>query len=201
MTVLGIDLDSRFAYTALVAAVAAARLAELRVAEGNRRRLVAAGGVETGAGHYPAMAILHGAWLLACLAEVWWLRRPLIPPLAAAMLLLLGAAMALRYWVISTLGGRWTTRIVVLPGAPPIESGPFRLLRHPNYLAVVVEILALPLVHTAWLTAIVFSAANGAVLAVRIGAEERALAAASDYAERFAGRRRLVPGRPGSPAP
>ncbi len=184
MTVLGVD--SRVLYTALVAAVAAARLAELAVAGENRQRLLARGGVEAGAGHYPAMVALHAAWLLACPAEVWLLRRPLLPPLAVAMLALTGAAMALRYWVISTLGGRggrWTTRIVVLPGAPPVDSGPFRLLRHPNYLAVAVEVLALPLVHTAWLTAIVFTAANSALLAVRIRAEERALAWAADQAE------------------
>jgi methyltransferase len=182
-------IDSRVVYTVLVAAVAAARLAELRVAEENRRRLLARGAVEAGARHYPAMVALHAAWLLACPAEVWLLGRPLVPPLAAAMLGLLAAAMALRYWVIATLGGvggRWTTRILVLPGVPPIETGPFRHLRHPNYLAVAVEILALPLVHTAWLTAGIFTAANAALLAVRIRAEERALAAASNRGERRA---------------
>jgi methyltransferase len=184
VTVLGVD--SRVLYTALVATVAAARLAELAIAGENRKRLLARGGVEAGAGHYPAMVALHAAWLLACPAEVWLLRRPLLPPLAAAMLTLAGAAMALRYWVISTLGGRggrWTTRIVVLPGAPPVESGPFRLLRHPNYLAVAVEVVALPLVHTAWLTAIVFTVANAALLTVRIRAEERALAWAASPGE------------------
>lgn len=169
--------DSRVLYTGLVLAVAAARLAELGVANRNRRRLLAEGAVEAGAGHYPAMVALHAAWLAACPAEVWLLGRPLVPPLAAAMLALLAGAMALRYWVIRTLGGRWTTRILVLPGAPLVATGPFRLVRHPNYLAVALEILALPLVHTAWLTATVFTAANAALMAVRIPAEERALAA------------------------
>jgi methyltransferase len=176
MTLLGID--SRLLYTGLVAAVAAARLVELRIARMNLERLLARGGVETGAGHYPAMVALHTLWLLACPAEVWLLDRPLLPSLAAAMLVLLAAAMALRYWAIASLGGlggRWTTRIVVLPGAPLIERGPYRLLRHPNYLAVVVEIFALPLVHTAWITAIVATVANAMILAVRIRAEERAL--------------------------
>jgi len=172
-------LASRALYTGLVLAVAAARLFELGIANRNRRRLLARGAVEAGAGHYPAMVALHAAWLAACTAEVWLLRRPLVPPLAFAMLVLLAAAMALRYWVIRTLGGRWTTRILVLPGAPPVASGPFRHLRHPNYLAVALEILALPLVHTAWLTAIVFTMANAALMAVRIPAEERALAAAA----------------------
>jgi methyltransferase len=169
-------IDSRVLYTALVLAVAAARLAELRLASRNRRWLLARGAVEAGAGHYPAMVALHAVWLAACPAEVWLLRRPLVPPLAAAMLVLLAGAMALRYWVIRTLGDRWTTRILVLPGAPRIESGPFRHLRHPNYLAVALEILALPLVHTAWFTAAVSTAANAALMAVRIPAEERALA-------------------------
>ncbi len=170
--------DSRVLYTGLVLAVAAARLAELRLAAGNRRRLLARGAVEAGAGHYPAMVALHTAWLLACPAEVWLLRRPLVPALAAPMLVLLAAAMALRYWTIRTLAGRWTTPIVVLPGAPPVRTGPFRHLRHPNYLAVAVEIAALPLVHTAWITAGAFTAANAILMAVRIPAEERALAAA-----------------------
>jgi methyltransferase len=171
--------DSRVLYTGLVLAVAAARLAELRLAAENRRRLLARGAVEAGAGHYPAMVALHTAWLLACPAEVWLLRRPLIPPLAAPMLVLLAAAMALRYWTIRTLAGRWTTRILVLPGAPPVRTGLFRHLRHPNYLAVAVEIAALPLVHTAWITAGAFTAANAILMAVRIPAEERALAAAT----------------------
>jgi methyltransferase len=177
-------VESRVLYTALVGAVAAARLAELRLASGNRRRLLARGAVEAGAGHYPAMVALHAAWLAACPAEVWLLHRPLVPPLAAAMLVLLAGAMALRYWVIASLGGRWTTRILVLPGAPPVATGPFRYLRHPNYLAVAVEILALPLVHTAWIAALVFTAANAALMAVRIPAEERALAAAAGRRER-----------------
>jgi len=176
---VALAIPSRVLYTALVGAVAAARLAELRLASGNRRLLLARGAVEAGAGHYPAMVALHAAWLAACPAEVWLLRPPLVPPLAAAMLVLLAGAMALRYWVIATLGGRWTTRILVLPGIPPVATGPFRYLRHPNYLAVAVEILALPLVHTAWITALVFTAANAALMAVRIPAEERALAAAA----------------------
>ena len=126
MSPLATALESRVLYTALVGAVAAARLAELRVAGGNRRRLLARGAVEAGAGHYPAMVALHAAWLAACPAEVWLLRRPLVPPLAAAMLALLAGAMALRYWVIASLGGRWTTRILVLPGAPPVATGPFQ---------------------------------------------------------------------------
>jgi methyltransferase len=169
-------MDTRLLYTLLVVAVAFGRLIELRIAERHRRSLLARGGFEAGAGHYPWMVALHSAFLLACPLEVWRLGRPFVPALAAPMLVLLALAVALRWWVISTLGERWTTRILVLPGAPLIRSGPFRFLRHPNYLAVVTEIAALPLVHTAWLTALVFSLLNAWLLWVRIHAEEAALA-------------------------
>jgi methyltransferase len=174
MTVLG--ADSRLLYTLLVAGVAAQRLFELRLARRHLRALLARGGVEAAPRHYPAMVLLHGAFLAACPLEVWGLHRPFRPGLAAAMGALLAAAQVLRYWAIATLGERWTTRIVCLPGAAPITGGPYRFLRHPNYLAVAVEIAALPLLHGAWLTAAAFSAANALLLAVRIREEEAALA-------------------------
>jgi methyltransferase len=187
-------MDTRLLYTLLVAAVAAGRLVELRIAERHRRSLLARGGVEAGAGHYPWMVALHTAFLIVCPLEVWLLDRPFIPGLAAAMLVLFASAVALRWWVIATLGERWTTRILFLPGASPITGGPYRFLRHPNYLAVAAEIAALPLVHTAWLTALVFSALDAWLLRVRIRAEEAALAGSSDYAAVFADRPRLLPG-------
>jgi methyltransferase len=182
------------AYTILVALVAAGRLVELRIAERNRRRLLARGGVEAAPGHYRWMVLLHTAFLIACPLEVWLLGRPFIPVLAVPMLLLAVAATMLRYWVIRTLDGRWTTRIIVLPGVPPVVGGPYRWIRHPNYLAVCTEIAALPLVHTAWLTAVVFSVLNAVLLRVRIRAEERALASVSSYGEDFASRPRMMPG-------
>ncbi len=132
-----------------------------------------------GRGHYPLMVALHAGVLAAGLAEVWLLGRPFLPGLGFPMLALVAATMALRWWVVATLGRRWTTRVVVLAGAPRVERGPFRLLRHPNYLAVAVEVFALPLVHTAWLTALVFGVADLALLAHRIRVEEAALAAAA----------------------
>jgi methyltransferase len=185
---------SEILFLTLVAAVALARLAELRLAARNRRALLAQGGVEVGAGHYPWMVALHALFLLAAPLEVVLLRRPFRPLLAGAMLVVLAAAMALRYAAIVTLGGRWTTRIVVVPGLPPVVGGPYRFLRHPNYVAVVLEMAALPLVHGAWSTAAVFSAANLLLLRVRIRAEERALAEAGPYASRFAATPRFVPG-------
>lgn len=188
-------MDTRTLFTALVLLAAVGRLLELRVANRNRRALLARGGIESGSGHYPWMVALHTVWLIACLAEVWLLDRPFIPWLGALALATFLTAFALRYWVISTLGERWTTRIVVLPGLPPITGGPYRWLRHPNYLAVVLEILSLPLVHTAWLTALVFSLLDGILLRVRIRAEEESLSRLSGYDEAFAERPRLIPGR------
>ncbi|HYL04965.1 MAG TPA: isoprenylcysteine carboxylmethyltransferase family protein, partial [Thermoanaerobaculia bacterium] len=165
MTIFG--AGSRLLYTLLIAGVAAQRLAELRLARRHRLALLARGGVEVAPRHYRAMVVLHAAFLVACLLEVWWLRRPFRPALAAAMAALLAAAQVLRYWAIATLGERWTTRIICLPGAPLVAGGPYRFLRHPNYLAVVAEMAALPLLHGAWLTAACFSAANALVLRVR----------------------------------
>ena len=192
-------VDTRVLYTALIAVVAAGRLVELRIAKRNLRNLLAQGGVEAAPGHYPWMVLLHTAFLISCPLEVWLLGRPFIPALGILMLLLAVAAAGLRFWVIRSLEGRWTTRIVVLPGVPPVTGGPYRFLRHPNYLAVITEMFALPLIHTAWLTAVVFSLLNALVLRVRIRAEEEALSKRTEYEAAFAGRARLVPGAPGGP--
>jgi|SRR6185295_941878 len=186
--------DTRVLYTILIGLVAAGRLVELRIAGRNFRALLARGGVEAAPEHYRWMVLLHVAFLVACPLEVWLLNRPFVPMLGIPMLFLVLLAAALRYWVIATLDGRWTTRIVCLRGVPPVTGGPYRFLRHPNYLAVIVEMLALPLVHTAWLTAILFSALNAVLLRVRIRAEEAALTRFSDYGAAFSGRPRLLPG-------
>ena len=117
-------IDSRVLYLALVGVVAVMRLVELGISRRNSARLTARGGVEWGASHYPWMVALHTAWLVAAPTEVWLARRPLVPPLAAAMLLLLALATALRLWAITTLGGRWSTRVIVVPGLPLLRSGP-----------------------------------------------------------------------------
>jgi len=187
-------LDTRILYTALIALIAAGRLVELRIAERNLRNLMKRGGIEVAPGHYPWMVLLHASFLVACPLEVWGLDRPFVPALGFPMLLLVVLAAGLRWWVIRALNGRWTTRIVCLPGVAPVTAGPYRVLRHPNYLAVLVEMFALPLVHTAWVTAIVFSALNAVILRVRIRSEEEALSRLSDYGAAFAGRPRLVPG-------
>jgi len=175
--------DSRVLYSALVGLVAVMRLIELGISRRHVARLEARGAVEAGAGHYPWMVAVHTAFLIACPLEVWLLGRPLIPQLAWTMLGLMVFAAGLRYWVIATLGDRWTTRVLVMPDTAPIASGPFRWLHHPNYLAVAVEFVALPMVHTAWLSAVVFSAANAGVLYRRITIENDALRAGAEAGE------------------
>ena len=151
------------------------RLVELVLSRRHERALRARGAVEAGAGHYPLMVGVHTALLAGAAAEVLLLDRPFLPWLGWPMLAVVAATMALRYWVIATLGERWTTRVLVLPAVPLVARGPYRFLRHPNYLAVVLEVAALPLVHTAWITAIVCSLANALVLALRIRVEDAAL--------------------------
>ena len=159
----------------LVALVALERLLELVVSRRHERALRARGAIEHGAGHYPAMVAVHAALLLAAPAEVLLLDRPFLPWLGWPMLAVVAGTMALRYWVVASLGGRWTTRVLVEPGAPLVSGGPFRLLPHPNYLAVALEVVALPLVHTAWATALACGLANALVLARRIRVEDAAL--------------------------
>lgn len=150
------------------------RLTELAIARHNTRALLAGGGVETGAGHYPLFILLHGGWLLAIYVLVppdappnWWL-------LAALLLLQAGRA-----WVLLTLGRYWTTRIISLPGAPLVRAGPYRWIRHPNYLIVVAEIALLPLAFGAWQIALAFSILNAALLTYRIRVEDGVLASRS----------------------
>jgi methyltransferase len=162
-------------YVALIAAVAAERIVELVVARRNERWSRARGAVETGRGHYPFMVVLHTALLIGAPLEVALADRPFVPALGWSMVAIVVAAQALRWWCIRTLGRQWNTRIFVIPGAPRVTGGPYRLLPHPNYIAVVAEGFALPLVHTAWVTAVVFTLLNAALLRVRIAAEDAAL--------------------------
>jgi methyltransferase len=166
-------------FTVLAVLVALERLAELVVSNRNAAWSLARGGVETGRGHYPVMVVLHTGLLVGMLVEAW-LRRPSVTPvLAGTMLALALASQGLRWWCITTLGPRWNTRVIVVPGLPLVRSGPYRFLSHPNYVAVVVEGVALPLVHAAWVTAAVFTVANAALLAVRLRVENDALATLS----------------------
>jgi methyltransferase len=165
-------------FTVLVAAVALERVVELVVSARHLTWARARGGVETGAGHYPFMAAVHTLLLLSCVVEVHAFDRPFLPWLGWPMVVVVAGTQTLRWWCVRTLGRQWNTRIVVVPGLPLVRRGPYRLMRHPNYVAVVAEVAALPLVHTAWLTALVFTVLNAVVLWVRIPTEQRALAGA-----------------------
>jgi methyltransferase len=157
---------------AVVVLVALQRLSELPLSARNTKALLAQGAIETGAGHYPLIISLHVLWLVSILVflphptPVYW-------PLLAGFALL----QLLRFWVVRSLGVFWTTRIISLPCAPLVTSGPYRYLRHPNYLVVAGEILLLPLALGEWAVAIIFSIANAAMLAWRIRAEDAALCA------------------------
>jgi methyltransferase len=121
------------------------------------------------------MVAVHAALLLGCVVEVWALHRPFIAWLGWPMLALVALSQALRWWCVRTLGQRWNTLVIVVPGAPLVRQGPYRWLQHPNYVAVAVEGVALPLAHSAWLTAAVFTLANALLLTVRIKVENAAL--------------------------
>lgn len=150
------------------------RLAELWWARRNETRLLAAGGIEYGRGHFPIMVLLHAAWLVGL--WVLALNRPLIPIfLALFVVLQIG-----RFWVLATLGRRWTVRIIVVPGEQLQRRGPYRWLRHPNYAVVIGEIAVVPLALGLPIYALVFSILNAAVLAIRIPAENAALAALNE---------------------
>lgn len=168
-------------YLLLFFAVGVERLVELVVAQRNLAWSRARGGVEFGAGHYPVMVVLHTGLLVGALAEVVVLHRPFLPWLGWPMVAVVVAAQVLRWWCITTLGRQWNTRVVVIPGAARIDRGPYRFFSHPNYVAVVAEGIALPLVHTAWITAVVFTVLNAALLRVRIGCENAALATLTHY--------------------
>ena len=168
-------MTSQLWYTALVVAVGLERLGELGISVRNARWAFSRGGVERGQGHYPWMVALHVGLLAGCLAEVWVLDRPFEALLGWPMLALALGSQALRWWCIGTLGHRWNTRVIVVPGLPLVERGPYRFFSHPNYVAVVIEGVALPLVHSAWMTAVAFSAVNAGLLAVRIRCENAAL--------------------------
>ena len=175
-------MTSAVLYSVLVGLMALERLAELVIAKNNLRWSRQRGGYEVGFGHYPFMVALHTGLLAGCLLEAW-LARPVVPlALAASMVALVLLAQALRWWCIATLGRQWNTRVIVVPGLSLVRRGPYRLVPHPNYVAVVVEGFALPLVHLAWITALVFSVLNSGLLVVRIRVENAALRSLSPSA-------------------
>lgn len=163
-------------YVLLIVAVAVERLTELVVSKRNWAWSRDHGGTEFGAAHYPAMVVLHVGLLVGCVLEPVLAHRSFLPVLGWPMVAVVLAAQVLRWWCITTLGRQWNTRVIVVPGAERITGGPYRFVPHPNYVAVVVEGVALPLVYASWVTALVFTVLNAALLRTRVRVENAALA-------------------------
>ena len=168
-------LDSRVVFTIIVALEAGERIFELVLSARNTRRTMGRGGVEHAEPIHWLVVVFHTAWIVAAPLEVWLLDRPWVPGLSAILGVLLIAAMILRYWAVTTLGDRWNTRVITVPGETPVTTGPFRFFRHPNYVAAYVELYALPLLHGAWLTAAVLGTANFILIKIKSRAEDKAL--------------------------
>jgi methyltransferase len=185
-------VTARGLYLGFIALLALERLGELALSRRNARRAFARGGREVGQRHYRVMALFHSGFLVACAAAPWLQPRPF--PGALGWVALAGAlaAQALRYWAIASLGERWNVRIIVVPGAAPVVRGPYRWVRHPNYIAVALELACVPLVMGLWPLALAFSLGNLLLMLVRIRSEEAALGAG--YAAAFAATPRFIPG-------
>ncbi len=169
------SFDSRVVFTIIVALEAGERIFELILSARNARRTLGRGGVELAEPIHWLVVVFHAAWIVAAPLEVWLLDRAWVPGLAALLGVLLIAAMILRYWAVTTLGDRWNTRVITVPGETPVTTGPFRYFRHPNYVAAYVELFALPLLHGAWLTAAVLGTANFILIKIKSRAEDKAL--------------------------
>jgi methyltransferase len=178
-------------YLVILTCLAAERIFELWLSRRNARRAFANGGVEAGGDHYKVMVAYHAVFLIACATESLTPAHSFPPLLACIAVSGEIAAQALRYWCIVTLGESWNTRIIVVPRRAPVTSGPYYYLRHPNYVAVTLEIVCVPLIRGLVITAVIFSVGNALLLARRIPAEERALG--EGYSQAFATRRRFFP--------
>lgn len=181
------------AYIGLLLAVGAGRLVEMRISAQRQRRLAAAGVAKVPEKHFRWMVLLHIGILFSAAAEVLLLRRPFLPALALTMGLLFVLANAVRWWVIATLGQHWNIQVMDSARLGVVTRGPYQWVRHPNYAAVFIELLALPLIHTAWLTAMLASIAHIWILRQRVKVEESALMSDSAYRTAMADKPRFVP--------
>jgi methyltransferase len=181
------------AYLALLLLVGLVRLLELRISRRNRRHLTEQGARRVSEPYFHWMVILHAGVLAGAATEVLWLRRPLIPVLVVPMLSLFALANVLRWWVIRTLAGHWNVGVVASSDLGVVTSGPYRWIRHPNYVAVTTELFALPMIHTAWITAVAGTAANVELLRRRLRVEEGVLLAHPGYRAAMSAKPRFFP--------
>jgi len=184
---------SRALYVGLIGVVALLRFVELGISKRHQRELVARGAKKAEDPQFPAMVVLHTCVLAGAAAEVVLLERPLIPVLAGVMGALFLGANALRWWVIRTLGAHWNVQVMDSARLGVVASGPYRWVRHPNYSAVFVEMVSLPLIHTAWITALTGTLAHVWVLRGRIAAEEKVLLAEPAYRAAMGAKPRFIP--------
>ena len=185
---------SVIAFLGLLVAVAVLRIVELQISRRHQREMIARGAAKVDEPRFRWMVVLHTAVLLGSGLEVVFLRRPFIPILAACMFLIFLAANAVRWWVIRTMGKHWNVQVMDSARLGVVTSGPFRYVRHPNYAAVFAEMLALPLIHTAWISAVAGSLAHVAVLSQRLSTEERVLLANPEYQATMGNKPRFLPG-------
>ena len=184
---------TKYIFTGIVVAVILQRMIELRISDRHKAEILKRGGQEYGDNLMGAVKVLQVSWWIAMIAEVWYLDRPFIPVLAAVSLTATIAGQILRYLSMQALEWRWTLPIMTVPGMPIVTSGLYRYLRHPNWLGVILEIAFLPLIHSAYVTAIAFSLANAWLMSKRIQTEERALSENTNYAAAFADKPRFIP--------
>ena len=185
---------SVIAYLVLLCLVALLRFYELRVSRRHQQQMVSRGAAKVDEPRFRWMVLLHTGVLLGAACEVVFLHRPFIPNLAAVCFLIFLAANAVRWWVIRTLGEHWNVQVMNSTGLGVITSGPFRYVRHPNYAAVFAEMLVLPLIHTAWITALVGSTVHIFVLSQRLATEEKVLFSDAHYRDAMSGKPRFLPG-------
>ncbi|MEC8424130.1 MAG: isoprenylcysteine carboxyl methyltransferase family protein [Myxococcota bacterium] len=165
------------AYAGFIGLTSVERIVEVRVSLRNAAWSLARGGREFGRNHYPFMVALHTGFLVACIAEAWLLQRPFLPAVGGPLIVAAAVLQGLRWWCITALGPRWNTRVIIVPGLPRVTAGPYRWMSHPNYVVVALEGVVLPLIHSAWITALAFTLLNAVLLWVRICVENQALAA------------------------
>ncbi len=187
----------RLLFLLSVAILAGQRLAELRLSQARETAIRRVGGREHGAAQYRFMQALHTSWFAAILIEVLWWQRPFKRGVATVALPIFLIGQSLRYAAMRALGPRWTTRVMTIPGLPPVTSGIYRYLRHPNYVGVILELAAFPLIYSAYWTALLFSFLNLLLLRARIRLEERALANDNHYLHFLGDRPRFLPRRIG----
>lgn len=184
---------TKLIFSGIVTVMVLQRLLELQISQRNKKEIFKRGGQERDTNSLGLVKLLQVSWCIAAISEVWLLDCPFIPVLGVVALAAVGLGQLLRYLSMRSLSWRWTLSIMTVPNLPVVDTGIYRYLRHPNWLGVILEIAALPLIHSAYLTAIVFTTVNAFLMSKRIQAEEKALSKDTNYASVFAERPRFVP--------